>query len=84
MTAQESTGTARGYGATLRAEGDNDDEFGFISLVRVPRPAVHEVAVAVSLVQLSCGQWDVCNTTVFPWACNILQCRSCSMSLLGA
>ena len=34
--AQESTGTARGYGATLRSEGDNDDEFGFISLVRLP------------------------------------------------
>ena len=50
MTAQESTGTARGYGATLRAEGDNDDEFGFISLVRLPLAAVHRVSVANSFV----------------------------------
>ena len=32
---QESTGTARGYGATLKTEGDNDDEFGFFTLVRL-------------------------------------------------
>lgn len=36
---QVATGPAKGYGATLKSEGDNDDEFGFFTIVRPHTPA---------------------------------------------
>ena len=50
------SGTARGYGATLKAEGDNDDEFGFFTIVSrtpcgLPTPVwglCHKVGISES------------------------------------